>query len=182
MVTARQLPTTQAEAQALIRLLQGAMGHTLDQPASDLEIIAAHATNPWIISEYIDEANVLTIPASSDFVRILSFRVPANQLGIIDGFTNGVTSPSQFDQVTWQLRVNDAAVPGYDLIQGPIGFFPDVIQTMFYPLFQNNKVEVWANNIATIPQVHVAAKIKGRTFPNVIPAWLSPSRAASAKA
>lgn|SRR5512137_315319 len=181
MTTARQLPTTQAEALQLIRLLQGAVTQTLDQPASDLEIIAAHATNPWLISEYMNEANVLTIPASSDFVRVLAFRVPANQLGILDGFTNGVTDRSQYDQVTWQIRVNDAAIPGYDLIQGPIGLFPDVIQRMFYPLFQNNKVEVWANNVATIPQVHIAAKLLGRTFPNTIPSWLSPSKSAPAR-
>lgn len=173
--TFRQLPGSQAEALQLIRHISERMG-IRDTPAppgqhTTMEIIAAHAVNPTMVSEFVNEANFLTIPAGSTFIPILTYRVTARNVGILEGITNAVSDILQYDFVQWQIRVDGLAIPGYDIIGGPIGFFPDVVQRIFWPLFQGQVVTVLANNIATIPAVDIAAKITGRVFPDVLPAW-----------
>jgi len=174
----RQLPGTQAEALQLIRHISERMGirETVAPPGqpTNMEIIAAHASNPAIINEPINEANFLTIPAGSPFIPILTYQVPARNVGILEGITNAVSDLLQFDFVQWQIRVDGMALLNYDIIGGPIGFFPDVVQRIFWPLFQGQRVQVLANNIATIPAVDICAKITGRVFPDAIPGW-SPS-------
>lgn len=171
----RVLPGTQAEALALIRHLSERVG-IRDTPApvgqpTKMEIIAEHAVNPWMVSEFINEANFLTIPAGSNFIPLLTYQVPARNVGILEGITNAVSDILQYDFVQWQIRVDGQAVIGYDIIGGPIGFFPDVVQRIFHPLFQGQRVQVLANNIATIPAVDIAAKITGRVFPDALPSW-----------
>jgi len=175
MPTARTLPGSQAEALALIRHISERMeretgAHYDSIQPTTMEIIAKHATNPWLTAEFINEANFLTIPAGSGFIPVLTYFVPDRQVGILEGFANGVSDILQFDFVQWQVRVNDGAIPGYDIVGGPIGLFPDVIQRIFWPLFQGQRVTVLANNIATIPAVDICAKITGRVFPDAIPA------------
>lgn len=168
---ARLLPGSQAEALALIRHIAEKAGISAPSgaPPNVMDVIAAHMTQPWLQSEHINEANFLTIPASSGFIPILTYTVPARNAGILEGFTNAVSAVQQFDYVQWQVRINDAAIPEWDLIGGPIGFFPDVVQRMLYPLFQGNTVTVLANNISTIPAPFITAKILGRVFPDTLP-------------
>jgi hypothetical protein len=134
-----------------------------------MQLISEHAVNPWMVSEFVNEANFVTVPAGSTFIPVLTYRVPRNNIGILEGFTNAVSDFLQFDFVQWQLRVDGLALPGYDIVGGPIGFFPDVVQRIFWPLFQGQVVTVLANNIATIPAVDIAAKITGRVFPDSVP-------------
>ena len=170
---ARLLAGSQAEAIALIRQI-AERAHVTGGGApvnpNTVDVIAYYASQPWLPSEYINEANFLTIPASSPFVTLLTYTVPARQCGYLEGFCNSVSSWAQFDYVQWQVRVNDAAVNEWDLISGPIGFFPDVVQRFFWPLFQGQTVTVLANNAATIPAPFIAAKILGRVFPDTLPA------------
>jgi hypothetical protein len=172
--TARMLPGSQAEALALIRHIAEASGVAVPAagsgaPPNVMDVIAAHAMQPWLMSEHVNEANFLTIPALSGFVPILTYTCPARNAGIIEGFTNAVSAIQQFDYVQWQVRINDAAIPEWDLIGGPIGFFPDVVQRVFWPLFQGQTLTVLANNIATIPAPFITAKILGRVFPDTLP-------------
>jgi len=166
MPTTRPLPGSQAEALALIRHISERSGLTV--PAADQELLARSAVDQFnlIVTEWINEANFLTIPAGSGFIPVLTYRVPQRQVAVIEGYTNGVSDILQFDFVQWQIRVNDASVPGYDIIGGPIGLFPDVIQRVFVPAFQGQTITVLANNIATIPAVDICAKITGRCFPD----------------
>lgn len=170
--TARTLPGSQAEALALIRHISERMERaepgTFISPTT-MDIIAAHAMQPLGTTEFINEANFLTIPALSGFIPVLRYKVPDRNVGILEGFTNGVSDWLQFDFVQWQVRVNDGSIPGYDIVGGPIGLFPDVIQRIFHPLFHGNVVTVLANNIATIPMVTICAKITGRVFPDTMP-------------
>lgn len=170
MPTARVLPGSQAEALALIRHIGERMGISTapESPAQHTtqEIIAAYAANPLLTAEFINEANFLTIPAVSPFITVLSYKVPDRQVGILESICNGVSDILQYDVVQWQLRVDGMAIPGYDIVGGPIGLFPDVIQRIFWPLYQGQVVQVLANNIATIPAVDICAKITGRVFPD----------------
>lgn len=169
----RVLPGSQAEALALIRHIAEKSGirtgAAQERQPTTQEIIANHAMNSYFADEFINEANFLTIPAGSGFIPLLTYRVPARNVGILEGFCNAVSDPLQFDFVQWQLRVDGMAVPGYDIVGGPIGFFPDVVQRIFWPLFEGQLVQVLANNVATIPAVDICAKITGRVFPDRIP-------------
>lgn len=171
--TARMLPGSQAEALALIRHIAEQAGVSVPVSQANpnvMDVIAAHATQPWLQSEHVNEANFLTIPALSGFVPILTYTCPARNAGIIEGFTNAVSAVQQFDYVQWQVRIDSAAVPEWDVIGGPIGFFPDVVQRVFWPLFQGQTLTVLANNAATIPAPFITAKILGRVFPDTLPA------------
>lgn len=170
---ARVLPGSQAEALALIRHIAESAGVSVPRgdPAlpTVMDVIARHAVEPWRMSEHVNEANFLTIPALSGFIPILTYTCPARNAGIIEGFTNAVSAIQQFDYVQWQVRINDGVVPEWGIIGGPIGFFPDVIQRVFWPLFQGQTLTVLANNAATIPAPFITAKILGRVFPDTIP-------------
>lgn len=170
--TARLLPGSQAEALALIRHIAeqtGALPAATGQAPNVMDVIAAHVMQPWLQSEMVNEANFLTIPALSPFIPILTYTCPARNCGYIEGFTNAVSAIQQFDYVQWQVRINDAAIPEWDIIGGPIGFFPDVVQRVFWPLFQGQTLTILANNIATIPAPFITAKILGRVFPDTLP-------------
>jgi hypothetical protein len=160
------LPGTRAEALSLIRHIAERSGIAV--PEAEQEHLARHAVNQFdlLVTEWINEANFLTVPALSPFVPIVTYKVPDRQVAVIEGYCNGVSDWLQFDYVQWQIRVNDGSVPGYDIIGGPIGLFPDVIQRIFVPAFQGQTITVLANNIATIPAVDICAKITGRCFPD----------------
>lgn len=135
-------------------------------PPTALQIIQLHYAYPWLVHDQFNEANFISLGAGAAFTRITFFRVPQGQLGFIAGFFNGVGDISAFDSVVWQLRVNDQGVMGYDSIQGPLGSPYGTMQPLFYPLYSNQLIEVFARNDGGVALTNITAGFNGRVFPD----------------
>jgi hypothetical protein len=118
------------------------------------------------------EANFLaTLAGGAGFTRVVSFRVPMGELGVLEGFANGVSNAGDWDALTWQVRINSTATPGLDVIQGPFGYIP-VPEPLSIPLMPNQLVEVVVRNDSDTAITNMAALLVGRIFPHEVPEGL----------
>ena len=107
---------------------------------------------------------IASLAASAPFTRVVAFRVPMGELGILEGFANGVSNAADWDTLTWQVRVNGTALPGFDVVQGVVGYIP-VVEPLAIPLMPNQLVEVMVRNDSIVAILNPAAVIIGRIFP-----------------
>lgn len=121
---------------------------------------------PW------KEANFLaTLAIAAPFTRIVAFRVTGGELGILEGFANGVSNAVDWDGLTWQVRVNSSALPGLDVIQGPFGYIP-IPEPLAVPLMPGSLVEVVVRNDTDSAITTIAALLVGRMFAHEVPEGL----------
>ncbi len=112
---------------------------------------------------------IASLGASAPFTRVVAFRVPMGDLGLLEGFANGVANAADWDNLTWQVRINNTAIPGLDVIQGVVGYIP-VTEPLAIPLMPNHLVEVMVRNNSIVAILNPAAAIIGRTFaPDDVP-------------
>ncbi len=111
-----------------------------------------------------NEANFITLAASAVRSVVVTFTPPANTLGILRQFAQGIGNQADYDLITWQLRVGGTPVNGFDSITGPIApvFLPIDI---FWPIFAGQKVEVVATNLSATAIANVTALVRGTFFP-----------------
>lgn len=118
------------------------------------------------------EANfIATLAGSAPFTQVVFFRVPMGELGILEGFANGVSNAGDWDTLTWQVRVNSSGLPGLDVIQGPFGYIP-VPEPLSIPLMPNQLVEVMVRNDSNTAITNMAALLVGRLIPHEVPEGL----------
>lgn len=132
---------------------------------SEIATIALH-TNPEmaVADPMFNEANFITLAASAVNSVVVTFTPPANTLGILTEFAQGIGNQADYDLITWRLRVGPGAIPGFDAITGPIApvFLPIKI---FWPIFAGQKVEVVATNLSATAIANVTALVRGTFFP-----------------
>lgn len=136
-----------------------------------LEVIAAHSeASPW---DYpFNQADAVSIAASTNDQTVVSFRIPSGMAGVLDGFANGVENMADWDQITWRVLVGGQPIPGFDNIQGAMGSvnFPVKVG---WPIFGDSQlVSVIASNTGATALTNVCAVLTGRYFANTIEALL----------
>ena len=130
---------------------------------TDLHMIALHTNySPW--DYHFNEAAPITLAASATRSTVISFTIPTGMLGILDAFANGVENLAHWDLVTWQVRINRHAVPGFDNIRGPLGSILSPA-SVGWPLPPGALVDVVATNSGTTALANLTGYLRGRYFP-----------------
>ena len=151
------LPSAQAQVKLAAQLSGQSVG------LSEIEQIALHA-EPQLTDLIFNEANNVSVPAGTTTV-IVTYKPPANTLGILRWFATGIQNLSDFDVLTWQLVVGGNPVYGFDNIKGPIASILDPMP-MFWPIFQGQAVVVQAQNPASsgITVAKATGLVRGSIF------------------
>lgn len=140
---------------------------TDEATASALQVIQMHVASPHLLHETFMEANYINPTALMTNTRIVSVTVPQGQLGILDGMALSVSDLVDYDALVFQLRVNGAAVPGFDDIRGPIG---DVIDPhpLAIPLMSGVVVDIVVRNTLDQAFTFTTGALVGRFFPQAL--------------
>lgn len=104
----------------------------------------------------IHEASPVTLAASASRQDVVSYTVQSGRLAFIRGVAMGCRLLSDFDNVRWDVMVDDAVVPGLDNICGPFGaFLHPHTRPVLIPLNPGQRVHIVATNLtaAAIPEV-----------------------------
>ena len=137
-------------------------------PLSPLVILARAQWYPLWGTHFAEADFLASLAAAAPFTRVVAFRVPAGDLGILEGFANGVANLTDWDNLTWQVRLNGTAIPMLQSIQGPLGVMPDPIE-LSIPLRGGHLIEVMVRNNSGVAITNPTALILGRTFAPDLP-------------
>jgi hypothetical protein len=137
-------------------------------PPAALQVIQAHALNPFLVHDEFNEANFVTLPASAPFTRIVSVQVPQGRLGLLNSFFVAVANFADWDFLTFQLRVSQAGHMSFDEIQGPMSDIVRYRQT-FVPLLTGATIEIVVSSVLALPIPFVTAGLIGRFFQDSLP-------------
>jgi hypothetical protein len=140
--------------------------------ASDIQssyartFLAHLAPLPW--DRVFEEASPVTLAASAvqqEVVRWPRFGTSnATLLALLRGVAMGPASPTDWDNIVWQIQLDGAAIPGYDRIIGPFGVFiyPKPVLVAIYP---DQVVRIVASNLTAAPIALVTGALEGHYFP-----------------
>jgi hypothetical protein len=137
--------------------------------------LAHLAPLPW--DKVFEEASPVTLAASAVQQEVV--RWPRNgtdnsaMLALVRGVAMGPASPTDWDNIVWQVLVDGAAVPGYDRIIGPFGVFV-YPKPVLIPLLPDQVVSIVASNLTAAPIALVTAAVEGNYFPAILDQPASP--------
>jgi hypothetical protein len=150
-----------ASQQASIRLAASLSGQAPN--LSEIELISLHAEQQ-LTDLIFNEANNITVN-SGTIGTVVTYKPPPGALGILRWMALGLQNLSDYDTITWSLVVGGMPVYGFDSITGPIASILDPMP-IFWPIFQNQAVQVLANNPSSsgVTVSKATALVRGTIF------------------
>lgn len=136
-------------------------------PSSYARTFMAHlAPLPW--DKVFEEASPVTLGASAVQQEVV--RWPRNGtdnsalLALVRGVAMGPANLADWDNIVWQVLVDDSALPGYDRIIGPFGVFV-YPKPVLIPLLPDQIIKIVATNLTAVAIPLVTAAVEGHYFP-----------------
>lgn len=124
--------------------------------------------DPGIRVQTFHEGNFLdSLAVAVPFTPVVTFTLPVNMQGQLEGFTHGCEILSDFDQVVWQIRIDNGPVQNYDFIQGAMStfVFPKQLAAPI-PIRAGGTIDVAARATTTTTLGKIAAMIMGTFWPS----------------
>lgn len=121
---------------------------------------------PW--DKVFSEASPVTLGAS--VVQQEVVRWPRNGtdnhslLALVRGVAMGPANLADWDNIVWQIQLDDGAIPGYDRIIGPFGVFV-YPKAVLIPVLPDQVVRIVATNLTAVAIPLVTAALEGHYFP-----------------
>ena len=145
------------------------LGSPVGVDSSYARTFMAHlAPLPW--DKVFSEASPVTLAASAVQQEVV--RWPRNGtdnhslLALVRGVAMGPALPSDWDNIVWQVQVDEGAVPGYDRIIGPFGVFV-YPKAVLIPVLPDQIVRIVASNLTAVAIPLVTAALEGHYFPAI---------------
>lgn len=146
-----------------------AMRNTGDVQSSYARTLMAHlAPLPW--DKVFEEASPVTLAANAVQQEVVRWPRGGTDnhamLALVRGVAMSPASLADWDNIVWQVLVDDSAVPGYDRIIGPFGVFV-YPKPVLIPLLPDQIVKIVASNLTAVAIPLVTAAVEGHYFPAI---------------
>lgn len=124
--------------------------------------ILAHE-NTAALDPFFNEANFITLPASSPQSVVVKFTLPAGMMGILRAVAMQTQDPNDINSVQWAVRFNGNPIQGLDKIIGQMSSFLLPLNVDM-AMYDGYVVDIVAANLTAFDIAGAWAMVRGNFF------------------